>query len=136
MMFTLSIVCSANTIPLEQCAGGGYQPVGQCPTYNNYSSPPVKMILKAFAYDKESELYGTGSGSTLGKAKKEALQNCGTKNCKVIASGFHAAVVASPNGIVISDNYKKLNYVQAYDILLKKCEDMGGINCKVIWSTF
>ena len=36
MLFTLSVVCSANTIPLEQCASGGYQPVGQCPRNNNY----------------------------------------------------------------------------------------------------
>ena len=132
MLFTLSIICSANTIPLEQCAGGGYQPVGQCPTYNNYGGgSTIKYIFNAVAYDKNTGAYGSGRNLSRGDAKKEAKKNCGTENCKIIFSAPYGGVVISSNGIIVTQNHGLM--MGDREKLLEKCEKKGGINCKVVF---
>ena len=95
----------------------------------------------AFAYDKESGAYGTGHNSNFNDAKKEALNNCGTKNCKIlvvkaedyVVMGY---VVTSSNGLVL-DGYIKITnrYEDAVSKVIKKCQEKGGVNCRLAWDT-
>lgn len=135
------------------CPNGGYVSYGEycSPTYNNSSSSSTTYFIRAFAYDKDSGAYGEGKGETYDEgsskknAKKQALTNCGTKNCKIIAFGRYRSggiVVASSNGILIGDNYStdprglpEESYEKAKEKLIKKCKDMSGTNCKVLWDT-
>ena len=131
------------------CPNGGYVSYGEyCPTYSNNSGGGATTYrVRAFAYDKDSGAYGEGKGETYDKgsskknARKQALTNCGTKNCKIIALGT-GIVVASSNGILIGANYNNdyretasVSYEKAKEKLLKKCKDMSGTNCKVLWDT-
>ncbi|MCP1226247.1 DUF4189 domain-containing protein [Sebaldella sp. S0638] len=132
MLFALTFICSANTIPLEQCAGGSYQPVGQYPTYNNYGGGSTYYIYKEFAYDKNTGTCGSGKNVKRSSAKKTALTNCGTT---FSGEGF---VITSSNGIVLSIKTRSLEYTKYKENIaksLEKCRDKGGTNCKVIYDT-
>ena len=141
ILFTLSAICSANAIPLENCGNGSWQPSGQCSSHDNYDGKRSSVTkTSAFAYDKTSGAYGKGSSyHSEDQAKKIALQNCGTKNCKIIASKY-GIVIGSSNGVVLGSNYKSWHtgmkvddYIVKRDNLMKKCTEMGGIDCKIIW---
>ena len=121
------------------CPGGGTVSTNQyCPVPNTYDSrPAINFPVDVFAYDKDSGAYGIGSNVNTGKAKKEALENCGTKNCKITLSGG-GFVIASSNGIVLSiktNNIEYTKYMEKKTETLKKCENKGGTNCKVIYDT-
>ena len=150
MLFTLSVICSANTIPLEQCAGGGYQPVGQCPRNNNYDSP---NYYGGIAMDVQSGDWGTAYNYPTKKAAKEAaMSNCGSVNCKYVAEVINrgcssiafsntddilgvdtvtSSMFGSLGGIPESSSQRKK---LASEKAMKKCEKKGGKNCKVVVS--
>ena len=142
MLFTFSAVCSA--MVLEDCGNNHYAYPGNCPTYNNnYSSGGSYYdTWNAFAYDENSGAYGVGTAyKSKRKAEKEAVQNCGTSNCKVIASGNYLGtsgyVAGSSNGVIVglSSRYNS-NKDKMQEKTIKKCKDKGGVNCKIIWDDY
>ena len=130
--FAWNYGCGEN-IPPDVCGAGASQPITGVKRTGDYN---------AFAYDKESGAYGTGHNYDFNDAKKEALNNCGTKNCKilVIKAEDYAVmgyVVTSSNGLVL-DGYIDIGYryEDAVDKVIKKCQKKGGINCRLVWNTW
>ena len=126
------------------CPNGGYVSYGEycSPTYNNSSSSSTTYLIRAFAYDETSGAYGEGREANTDRkvakkqAEKQALKNCRTSNCKIIASGI-SLVVSSPNGRLLSTNYKGIGTERekAKTKLLNRCENMYGTTCKVLWDS-
>lgn len=130
--FAWNYGCGEN-IPPDVCGAGSSQPIIGVARTGNYN---------AFAYDKESGAYGTGYKPKASDTKKEALEKCGTKNCKILVVkdenyNVMGYVVTSSNGLVL-DGYIEVgsNSGNAVKKIIKKCEDKGGINCRLVWNTW
>ena len=124
------------------CPNGGYVSYGEyCATYSSPSVNTYVHSISAFAYDKNSGAYGVGTERSLNRdsAKKlaleQALKNCGTKNCKIIASES-GLVATSSNGMLMGVNYKSYDFDKVKNKLIKKCEKISGTTCKIFWSTY
>ena len=134
MIFILSFISSANGCNVQYCtcSNGSWVTFGQyCPVsvYTPQTQGEVKQNFtkKALAFDKVTGAYGIGNNKSGGKAKKEALSNCGTANCKIVFYDKSGTVVASSNGIVVSGYYNDSGKT------MEECQKQGGINCTVIY---
>ena len=133
--FAVNYGCGEN-IPPYVC-GAAPPPSNSSSSYNNYSGSDYSIMYQEFAYDKDSGAYGSGKNVKRNVAKKTALTNCGTAKCKITLSGGGFVVVSS-NGVVLSvktNNLEYTKYMEKQSETLKKCENTGGFNCKIIYDT-
>ena len=97
--FAWNYGCGEN-IPPEVC--------GASPSYDSSYTRTVVTYgpFMFFAYDKTTGIYASANNYNKAEAKKEALDKCGSKNCKIIASGLPGQspmgyAVLSSNGVLI-----------------------------------
>ena len=98
--------------------------------YQNVYTPPevkIKYSKTAFAYDNITGAYGYSNNKSKSKAKKAALDSCGTENCKIVFYDVAGTVVASSNGVVTIGTYRDSGKT------MEECKKQGGINCKIIY---